>query len=86
MLTLNHLYYPLLQGRVLITLIICLFPFHKVSAQEEPKEPRATLKWNNNNNNNNNNSKFIGQTATYEINKIFTDCIGFFYKYMKWIN
>ena len=27
-------------------------------------------KFNVNNNNNNNNSKFIGQTATYEINKI----------------
>ena len=31
-----------------------------------------------------NNSKFIGQIATYEINKNFTDCIhSFFFKYIK---
>ena len=30
------------------------------------------------NNNNNDKSKFIGQIATYEINKDFTDCIVFF--------
>ena len=35
-------------------------------------------------NNNNNNSKFIGQIATYRIDKILQ--ISQFFKYMKWID